>query len=72
MNGDSPQLRRRSLIQTGGRTPRIVPEKTHADQNAGPTFDSNLAQITSDASGNVDTSEWMHAWYGHACRCGED
>lgn len=71
MNGDSYNLRRRSLDQTGGRTPRIVPEKTPADTNAGPTFDSNLAQITSDGSGQCNTSEWMHAWWGHACGCGE-
>lgn len=75
MNGDSPLLRRKSLARTGGRTPdagsRIVPEKTHASQEAGPDFDMNLAQITSDASGHVDTSEWMHAWWAHACGCGE-
>lgn len=76
MNGDSPLLRRRSLAKTGGRTPsantRIVAEKTLASQEAGPSFDMNLAQITSDAQGQVNTSEWMHAWWGHACGCGED
>jgi hypothetical protein len=76
MNGDSPLLRRKSLAKTGGRTPdagsRVVAEKIHASQEAGPTFDMNLAQITSDAEGKVNTSEWMHAWFGHACGCGED
>lgn len=75
MNGDSPQLRRTSLAKTGGRTPdagtRIVGQKTPASQAAGPTFDMNLAQITSDGAGQVNTSEWMHAWWGHACGCGE-
>lgn len=69
-------LRRRSLAKTGGRTPnaesRIVPEKTPASQEAGPTFNCNLAQITSDSAGHVDTSEWQHSWWGHACGCGED
>jgi hypothetical protein len=74
MNGDSPLLRRKSLARTGGRTPSagIVPEKTHASQEAGPTFNMNLAQITSDANGKCNTSEWMHSWWGHACGCGED
>jgi hypothetical protein len=63
-------------MTTGGRTPsmtpRHVPIKTPANKEAGPEFNMNLTQITSDDAGHVDTSEWMHKWWGHACGCGED
>jgi hypothetical protein len=58
---------------TGDRAVKgIVAQSTPASQEAGPTFNMNLAVITSDDQGNVNTSEWMHAWWGHACGCGED
>jgi hypothetical protein len=62
--------RRTSLARTGGRTPH-VPAQTPAPQEAGPELDINLIQLTSDADGTVNTTEWMHKYFGHACGCGE-
>jgi hypothetical protein len=61
--------KRESLAKTGGRTPH-VPVKTPAPDAAGPPFNVNLTQITSDEKGHVDTSEFMHKWFQHACKCG--
>lgn len=63
--------RRLSLAKTGGRTPH-VPVKTPAPEAAGPPIDINLIQLTSDEKGQMDTSELMHKYFGHACGCGED
>lgn len=49
-----------------------VPKKTPARDAAGPPINMNLTQLTSDASGKVNTSEWMHDWWGHSCGCSED
>jgi hypothetical protein len=49
-----------------------VPKKTPARDACGPPINVNLTQLTSDAKGQVNTSEWMHDWWGHACGCGED
>jgi hypothetical protein len=61
--------RSQSLAKTGGRTPH-VPIKTPAPEAARPPVDINLIQLTSDANGKVDTSQWMHEYFGHACHCG--
>lgn len=50
----------------------IVPAKTPARDAAGPPIDINLTQLTSDAQGHVDTTEWMHGWWGHSCGCSEN
>jgi hypothetical protein len=50
----------------------VVPDKTPARDAAGPPINTNLTQLTSDAAGHVDTSMWMHDWFGHSCGCGED
>jgi hypothetical protein len=66
MNAD----RRQSLAKTGGRTPRLIPTKTPANEPAGPQFDTNLVQLTSDDKGQIDTSMLMHKFFEHACHCG--
>lgn len=63
--------RRLSLAKTGGRTPH-VPVKTPAPKPAGPEFSTDSIQLTSDAQGNCDTSEFMHKFFQHACACGTE
>lgn len=48
-----------------------VPKQTGARDAAGPPINVNLVQLTSDAKGQVNTSEWMHSFFGHSCGCGE-
>ena len=50
----------------------IVPDKCPARDACGPPIDTNLTQLTSDGSGKLDTSMWMHDWFGHSCGCGEE
>ena len=54
------------------RPEAIVPVRTGARDAAGPPLNVNLTQLTSDASGKCNTSEWMHGWWGHSCGCGEE
>lgn len=54
------------------RPTAIVPRRTLANDPAGPPIDTNLTQLTSGADGKLDTSEWMHSWFGHSCGCGEE
>lgn len=50
----------------------VVADKTPARDACGPPINVNLTQLTSGADGKVDTSMWMHDWFGHSCGCGEE
>lgn len=74
MVGRCDEFANEKEIRTKTNQPRpvdYVPKKTGARDPAGPPINTNLTQLTSDASGNVNTTEWMHSWFGHACGCGE-